>query len=146
MTGSNDTRTAGARRRAAAHVGAFIGAGGLAFLTDALVLAILTHFVGMDPFLARIAAIALAMVAGWLAHRSWTFCVEQPPTFAEFWRYAGVAWSVAVLNYAVYAGLLIIAPLFPPLAAMTVSSLAAMLASYAGLRFAVFRPRGSQAR
>ena len=47
---------------------------------------------GSHPFFARLFAISLAMVAGWLMHRTFTFAVTTPPSFAEFLRYAaGVA-------------------------------------------------------
>ncbi len=128
-------------RRIARHLGAFLSAGTLAFAIDALVLLILTRLLGVDPFLARIAAISLAMVAGWLAHRTFTFRLKTAPTPAEFLRYAGVAWGVAAVNYAVYAAILLLIEATPPLAAMVISSLVAMVVSYAGMRLAVFRVR-----
>lgn len=125
----------------AEHVAAFLTSGAIAFASDAIVLTVLTELLGIDPYLARIAAISLAMVAGWLSHRRWTFRATTPPSVPEFLRYAGVAWGVALLNYAVYVAILLSTDQFPPLGAMTVSSLVAMFASYAGMRFAVFRPR-----
>lgn len=119
----------------------FVASGGLAFLVDATVLSALHRGLGVDPFLARLLAIALAMIAGWLAHRRWTFAVAAPPTLAELGRYVALAWTVAALNYAVYALVLLARPATDPLLALIVSSLAAMTASYLGMRLGVFRNR-----
>ncbi len=119
----------------------FIVSGAIAFATDAAVLAVLTRGFGFDPFLARIAAISAAMIAGYFAHRRLTFNVAEKPTIAEFGAFAGVASGAALLNYAVYAGLLIAFRGLDPLAALAASSIVAMAASYAGYRFGVFRPR-----
>ncbi|MEW5964020.1 MAG: GtrA family protein [Pseudomonadota bacterium] len=123
------------------HWAGFLASGAIAFTVDAGVLAVLTRGLGIDPFLARLAAIAVAMVAGWLAHRRLTFAVTAPPTLAEFASYATLAWSVAAFNYAVYAAVLLLAPGTDPILALVVSSLAAMTASYLGMRLGVFRKR-----
>ena len=73
------------------HGLAFLVSGGTAFLVDALVLTLLTAVVGLHPILARVAAIALAMVAGWLMHRTFTFRVRRGracPSFCAMpaWR------------------------------------------------------------
>jgi putative flippase GtrA len=124
------------------HGLAFLVSGGVAFAVDALVLELLTRGVGVPPIVARLAAIALAMVAGWLMHRTFTFVVEAPPSVAEFLRYAGVAWSAAAINYGVFVLVVLAWPAVAPLAALVISSLAAMLFSYLGMRFAAFRRHG----
>jgi hypothetical protein len=35
------------------------------------------------------------MLVRWLAHRTFTFALQVPPSLAEFLRYAVVGWSVA---------------------------------------------------
>lgn len=124
------------------HGLAFLVSGGVAFAVDALVLELLTRGAGVPPILARLAAIALAMVAGWLMHRTFTFLVEAPPSFAEFLRYAGVAWSAAAINYGVFVLIVLVWPAVAPLAALVLSSAVAMLFSYLGMRFAAFRRHG----
>ena len=57
------------------HGLAFLVSGGTAFVVDALVLKLLTSVLGLHPIAARLVAIALAMVAGWLMHRTFTFRV-----------------------------------------------------------------------
>ena len=58
------------------HGLAFLVSGATAFIVDALVLTLLTSVLGLHPIVARVAAIALAMVAGWLMHRTFTFRVR----------------------------------------------------------------------
>ena len=117
----------------------FFVSGGTAFAVDALVLQLLTALLGLNPIAARLAAISLAMVAGWLMHRTFTFAVPTPPSAAEFLRYAGVAWTAAVLNYGLFVLIFLARPDTLPLVALVVSSAAAMFFAYVGMRFAAFR-------
>lgn len=127
----------------ARHLGGFATSGAIAFSVDAIVLALLTKGLGADPFLARLAAISIAMVAGWQAHRRLTFDVRRPSTLAEFLSYAAVAWSSAAVNYSAYAAVLILRPGTEPLVALVLASLVAMTVSYLGMRFGVFGKPGS---
>ena len=81
------------------------------------------------------------MVAGWLMHRTFTFAVQTPPSVPEFLRYAGVAWTAAAVNYGRVRADLLARPAIEPLAALVVSSVAAMVFAYLGMRFAAFRQR-----
>lgn len=128
-----------AARGVVRHLGGFATSGAIAFTVDATILTLLTRGLGVDPFVARIAAIAAAMVAGWLSHRRLTFDVRTPATAAEFLSYAAVAWTSAALNYLVYAAILVLRPATDPLAALVAASLVAMIFSYLGMRFGVFR-------
>ncbi|MCB1520357.1 MAG: GtrA family protein [Hyphomicrobiaceae bacterium] len=130
------------RRGLVRHGGGFIVSGLIAFSVDAVVLQALTSGAGWHPLGARIVAIALALIAGWLSHRRLTFAVTTPPTLGEFARYAGVAAIAATLNYAIFAGVLIGWPGTPPLLALVAATAVAMGASYAGMRFGVFRAPG----
>jgi putative flippase GtrA len=121
------------------HGLAFLVSGGTAFLVDALVLSLLTAVVGLHPILARVAAIALAMVAGWLMHRTFTFRVRARPSLPEFLRYAGVAWTAAAVNYGVFVLIVLTFAAIEPLIALIISSAAAMAFAYIGMRFAAFR-------
>lgn len=121
------------------HGAGFLVSGTLAFVTDGAVLWVLTRFLRVDPFSARLLAIALAMVVGFFAHRRLTFRVREAPTLAQFGRFVGVAATSSVINYAIYAGILIARPRLEPLIALVIASAVAMAASYLGLRFGVFR-------
>ena len=125
------------------HGLAFLLSGSLAFVIDASVLKGLTVFVGMHPIAARVIAISLAMVVGWLAHRRFTFRLTTPPSVAEFLRYVAVGWTVAALNYAIFVAIILVWPALEPLIAVFISSLVAMVFAYFGMRFAAFREPGS---
>lgn len=129
-------RTAGAR-----HWGGFLASGGLAFAVDAGVLALLTRGLSLDPYSARVVAIASAIVVGWLAHRRLTFAMPTPPSLGEFLHYAALQWTSIAVNFALYAGLIALLPRLDPLAALVLASVVAMVVSYLGMRFGVFRSR-----
>jgi len=116
----------------------FVTSGLIALGVDMGVTSALTRLAGLSPYIARPIAIFLAMIAGWLCHRRLTFAVQTPPTLREFARYAAVAWGVAALNYAVYAGILAASPAVAPEAALVASSLVAMAASFVGMKLGVF--------
>ncbi|MEQ1711733.1 MAG: GtrA family protein, partial [Hyphomicrobium sp.] len=120
------------RHGVARHLGGFATSGAIAFTVDATVLTLLTRGFGVDPFVARLAAISVAMVAGWRAHRLLTFNVKAAATFAEFLTYAAVAWTSAAVNYSAYAGVLLLRPGTDPLVALVAASLIAMSFSYLG--------------
>jgi putative flippase GtrA len=121
------------------HGLAFVGSGTVAFAVDGTVLEMLSAGLGVHPILARSVAISLAMIAGWLMHRTYSFAVSAPPSGAEFVRYASVAWTAAAINYGLFVLIVVIAPRVAPLLAMIASSLLAMIFSYCGMRFAAFR-------
>lgn len=121
------------------HGLSFVASGAVAFAVDATVLELLSAGLGVHPILARPAAISLAMIAGWLMHRTYSFAVSTPPSVGEFVRYASVAWTAAAINYSLFVLIVLLAPRVAPLLAMIASSLPSMIFSYFGLRFAAFR-------
>jgi putative flippase GtrA len=121
------------------HWLAFLLSGGIAFTIDAVVLKGLTLLLGLHPVAARLFAISVAMLAGWLAHRTFTFALRVPPSLAEFLRYLLVGWTVAAINYGLFASIVLIWPETEPLAALLVSSLAATVFAYLGMRYGAFR-------
>jgi putative flippase GtrA len=131
---ADQVRLGGAR-----HWGGFLVSGLLAFAVDAAVLEAGVRLFALDPLVARVLAIALAMVTGWLAHRQLTFAVESRPTVAEFLRYLAAGWSAAAINYVVFAGFILVFPALPRLACLFLASGIAMVFSYAAMRYAVFK-------
>lgn len=121
------------------HGAGFLLSGTTAFVTDAAVLQLLTAGFGVHPILARLVAISLAMVTGWLMHRRLTFAVSIPPSVTEFLGYAGVAWMAAALNYSVFVVVILLRPGIPPFVALVASAAVSMVFSYLGMRFGVFR-------
>lgn len=122
----------------ARHGAGFLLSGLISFSVDAAMLHALTRLAGLDPFSARLLAIAVAMIAGWLAHRRWTFVQQTPPSLPEFLRYAALAWSAAAINYTIYALILIARADLEPFAALVGATIVAMGFSYLGMRFGVF--------
>ena len=90
------------------HGLAFLICGLISLSVDALVLKLLTVLFGLHPFVARIAAIMVAMTSGWLSHRTFTFALKTPPTVAEFLRYMAVGWFVSAVNYGVFVIILLL--------------------------------------
>jgi len=126
------------------HWAGFVASGLIALSVDASMLELLTRGLGIDPLVARLGAIATAMVAGWLAHRRLTFNVRRQPSFGEFLSYAGLAWFSAGVNYAAFAAILLLRPGTAPFAALVGASLVAMTVSYLGMRFGVFQDPHAQ--
>jgi putative flippase GtrA len=120
------------------HIAGFIISGGLAFLVDVAVAKTLHGLVGWPWPMSRLLAIACAMVVAWACHRRLTFAVQTAPTLAEFGRYAGVAWSAAAVNYAVFLTVLWLLPSLDATIGIGVASVVAMAYSYLGMRFGVF--------
>lgn len=123
----------------ARHGAGFIASGAIAFTTDAVILAGLTRVAGLDPFTSRLIAIACAMIAGFFAHRRLTFAVQTPATLTEFSKFLGVAATASTVNYAIYAGILLVRPNTEPVLALLAATAVAMGVTYVGLRFGVFR-------
>ena len=117
----------------------FLFSGLLAFLVDAAVLEAGVRLLGVDPLLARIAAISIAMLCGWLAHRRFTFAIATEPSLGEFFRYALAGSGAALLNYALFALQLLISPTMPRLIALAIASAGAMVFAYLAMRYGVFR-------
>lgn len=119
--------------------GWFLVAGSIGFLADAGMLALLLNISPLGPLAARIVAIAFALVVTWSFNRAVTFGRSRFPLLLEGARYGSVGLLSALLNYAVYAGLLMAFPLLHPLAALVAASLIAMIFSWAGYSRFVFQ-------
>ncbi len=120
------------------HFGGFAVSGAIAFTVDAILLETGIRVLDLHPLVARVAAIACAMVAGWLAHRTFTFALSTRPRLSEFVRYATAAWMAAALNYAAFATIVLYRPDTPAFLALGMASFFAMIFSYLAMRYAVF--------
>jgi putative flippase GtrA len=121
------------------HWGGFLVSGGTAAVVDASITSGMVHWAGLDPFSARIVGILVAMVAAWLLHRRLTFDVAAAPSLREFGRFAAVAASANLLNYAIYAAILLAWPATLPALAVIIATGIAAVFSYLGFRLGVFR-------
>jgi putative flippase GtrA len=120
------------------RISRFILAGGVGFVADAAMLALLMAVTPLGPFLARILSIGFALAVTWLLNRHLTFAPSSRGTAIEGARYGGVGVVSSIANYLVYSALLVALPDLPPLAALAVASLAAMVLSYLGYSRLVF--------
>ncbi|MEZ2132616.1 MULTISPECIES: GtrA family protein [unclassified Sinorhizobium] len=113
--------------------------GGIGFIVDAGLLALLLHLTPLGPFLARLIAIAAAMITTWSFNRAFTFGRSGHSLAVEGFRYGSVGITTAFLNYALYSVLLISLPVLQPLAAMVFATTASMVFSFFGYSRFVFR-------
>lgn len=141
MTGEPGSADPARRLSPARHWGGFLAAGLIALTCDAAILLIASALFGLHPLGARLIAISLAMIAGWLAHRRLTFALTSPPTLAEFGRYAAVGWTTAAINYAAFAAIVLARPDAHPLVALLLASIVATFFAYIGMRYGAFRGR-----
>jgi putative flippase GtrA len=116
-------------------------AGGLGFIVDAGILALLLHTTPLGPFLARLIAIALAMVTTWVFNRTFTFEKSGDSLAAEGFRYGSVGITAALVNYGLYSALLLTMPDLQPLAALVFATAASMFFSFFGYSRFVFREK-----
>lgn len=112
--------------------------GGLGFLVDiGITMILIAH--GVDPFVARVFAIALAVLTTWRLNRAITFGASATSQTREGARYFTVAILVAMLNYTIYAGVLIVAPSIPPGFAIVIAVGFATVFSFLGYRLFAFK-------
>ncbi|OLP45310.1 GtrA family protein [Rhizobium oryziradicis] len=115
---------------------ALVGTAG--FAVDAGVLWLLMHLTPLGAFTARIFAIATAMFTTWMLNRTFTFGASARTIIAEGFRYGSVGIVSALVNYAIYAGLLLAMPALSPFVALIAACLAAMVFSFLGYSRFVF--------
>lgn len=126
-------------RAEAAGFARFCGVGALGFLIDAGLLLWFTHSLELNPYLARVFSIVLALSMTWALHRQWTFASQSTDRFAEWSRFAAVNGAGGALNYLVYSAILLALPGATPLLALAAGSGIALFANYLGSRLWAFR-------
>ncbi len=119
----------------------FAVAGGSGFIVDIVVLRILMDFTPLGPFTARILSIACAMFSNFMVNRTFTFGASDKPFFEEMARYASVGAVGAVLNYIIYAMLLLAVPGFSPFLATFIAVVLVSVFSWFGYSRFVFTKR-----
>lgn len=117
----------------------FIVVGATGFLVDMGVLWLLLTFTPLGPLAGRIVAIAFALLSTWQLNRRFTFGASKRAVVVEGFRYGFIGAITSLVNYGVYAGLLLAAPLLSPYVALIAASVAAMLFSFFGYSRYVFR-------
>ncbi len=116
----------------------FAVVGGIGFVADAAMLALLLAATPLGPLLSRPLSIAFGLTVTWLCNRSLTFGPSSRGIAAEGARYGGVGITTSIFNYLVYCGLLLAIPGMPVPLALVLASLATMALSYLGYARLVF--------
>lgn len=116
----------------------FVVVGGIGFVADAGMLALLLKATPLGPFAARLVSVAFGLAVTWLCNRTLTFGPSSRSMLSEGARYGGVGITTSIVNYLIYSGLLLAMPWMPPLLALVIASLAAMTFSYLGYSRLVF--------
>ena len=94
---------------------------------------------GLDPLIARIFAIALAVFTTWRLNRALTFGASATSQASEGLRYSIVALVVAVVNYVIYASLILNVPDLSPALAVIVAVGVSTSISFPGYRLFAFK-------
>jgi len=116
----------------------FVLVGGIGFVADAGLLALLLAATPLGPFVARLVSIGFGLTVTWLFNRTLTFGPSGRSMLSEGARYGGVGITTSIVNYLVYGGLLLAMPWMAPLLALVIASLVAMTFSYLGYSRLVF--------
>jgi putative flippase GtrA len=116
----------------------FVLVGGIGFVADAGMLALLLQATPLGPFAARLISVGFALAVTWLCNRTLTFQPSSRGVLREGARYGGIGVTTSIVNYVIYSGLLLAMPGTPPLLALVIASLAAMTFSYLGYSKLVF--------
>jgi putative flippase GtrA len=108
------------------------------FLVDAVVLLFMVRVMHVSPFAGRLVSAPTAIVFTFVCNRLWSFSSStRGSTVSLFLSYLSTQGIGFVCNLAVYFAVLL---LFPnPVAALALSSAAAMTLNYLGARLIVFR-------
>lgn len=114
----------------------FLLVGGLGFCIDAGFTYLLVQLT-IEPWLARIPAIFLAMSFTWLANRYFTYRVKKVRSTSEAMRYLLVALVMALFNYLIYFFLVRFG--IWPVAAVTLATACQTLISFHAYRYFVFK-------
>jgi putative flippase GtrA len=124
----------------------FVAIGALGYVVDAGVTYLLARKFGIDPFLARPPAFALATLLNFALNRSLTFAGSKSSLLPAFVRYVMVCAAGLAVNYSVYAFCIVMAPLAglsatPQMLPLFVAcgSGVAMFVTFFGFRFFAFR-------
>jgi len=118
--------------------GWFLIAGSLGFVADAGMLTLLMAATQLGPLPARVVAILFALAVTWVFNRSLTFGKSRFPLLLEGARYGSVGLLSALINYGIYAAIILLAPALHPLVALVIASIGGMAFSWTGYSRFVF--------
>ena len=120
---------------------AFVVVGGIGFIVDASILAILVHGYGWGDYTARVVSFAVAVTATWYLNRRYVFAARKTPNRrSEYSRYLTVQIMGMGINFLVYSLCIASSQTMDqwPVLALAVGSAVALFFNFAGARAFVF--------
>jgi len=139
-------RTLEARDALARQIPAFLIIGALGFCLDAAITVTLVRHFAVPPLLARPPAFVVVTLINFALNRAFTFRSSETAWLGALGRYILVCLAGLMVNYAIYAALLALAPSFgvaltPAMLTLFVAcgTGAATLLTFAGFRSFAFR-------
>lgn len=123
---------------------AFFVVGGIGFVVDASILALLVHGYGWGDYTARVVSFAVAVTVTWALNRTYAFADQRSGNRrSEYTRYLFVQGTGMAINFLIYALCIVSSELMDrwPVLALAVGSAVALIFNYAGSRMFVFTGR-----
>jgi putative flippase GtrA len=120
---------------------AFLVVGGIGFVVDATILAVLVHGYGWGDYTARLVSFAVAVTVTWYLNRKYVFAAGRTARkHSEYTRYLLVQGIGMLINFLVYSLCIASNELMDrwPVLALAVGSAVALFFNYAGSRMFVF--------
>jgi len=120
---------------------AFVVVGGIGFIIDASILAILVHGYGWGDYTARILSFAVAVTATWYLNRRYVFSARKTlDRRSEYSRYLAVQLTGMAINFLVYSLCIATVEIMDqwPVLALAVGSAVALFFNFMGARLFVF--------
>jgi putative flippase GtrA len=120
---------------------AFVVVGGIGFVVDATILAVLVHGYGWGDYTARLVSFAVAVTVTWYLNRKYVFAADRTARkHSEYTRYLLVQGIGMLINFLVYSLCIASNELMDrwPVLALAVGSAVALFFNYAGSRMFVF--------
>jgi putative flippase GtrA len=116
--------------------------GGIGFVIDAGILALLVHGLGLDPLLSRLVSFPCAMTVTWYLNRRVTFShAVSSKSGREWFRYALVSMAGNLVNFIVYAACIRLSQhmyAYPEIA-LAIAAIIALVFNYLGFSRFAFR-------
>ena len=126
---------------------AFVVVGGIGFVIDASILAILVHGYSWGDYTARLVSFSVAVTATWYLNRRYVFSARKTlDRRREYSRYLAVQLIGMAINFLVYSLCIATVEIMDqwPVLALAVGSAVALFFNFLGARLFVFRGDSDQ--